>query len=382
MNAIDTAAGVVFERVQNVSAKSTLIANKTDFFYKATKVAAHTLTLIKVMFQKLAESPTRMLDAFKGSIQILEGVFLFSTIADFIVPNNKDKYFLTDKSNSPQKVAEKVFLAFHQLFKTINAAVMQGLACLAGVVKYAVGNISVFRLFTDGFYVVSNAFGIWEAGNKIQKAQGDSKLAYDKIMKWNDRPAEIAFIRMGDTATIESQKVKYVKSIEVKEALVQKKHAEIVKLEAQIPLLDSGNTTETNNQIVNLSNEVNTLKNVKLKLEKRIDICRNRLNYIEAGKYDVLADELKASKTEAKIEAKVSKWDAIKQKAQSAQVSSWMKIFTAALKIIIISLSIAFTIACIATPAIALTFAVLCLAADGVGLARAFYDVESPAVKV
>ena len=371
-----TFADRVYVGCQKVAVKSTLISTKVDFFYKTTKVVAKFLEMMKTIFGSLPQTAANILNAMKGSIQILEGVSLVGTISDFVVPNAKGKYFLTDKSNSFVKIAEKVALFFHQIFKSINAAAVWGFISLANVVKYTIGQLPIFKLVCDGLYAVSNIFGICDASSKIEKSKKDHALAQSKMDKWNHRPAEVVLVRMGETSTIEAQKERYTKSLESKQSLYNKGTVELARLESDLPPTDAVLTPKQAKKLEEVEKQIETAKKDQAKLLAKIDTCRGRLGKIESKDFNGLANELEA-KDSKKITAKMTKWETIKARAKSTHVSSALKIFISAIKITSIIIALVLIGINFWTLPITIGMAVVCFVSDGLGRAKSFYDSET-----
>lgn len=157
-----------------------LLGARIGFTYAASKLVYKSIDFISIIFNITTESWFNLSCHLKSLTEMVENITIFSTVNEFISPNKEGCYLLTNPKIGWQKVAERVSFCAHTFFKFINGCLDWGLIELGKLIRYSIGQLSVFKFVTDGLFAVSSFFVVW--GSKLELKEISKTIAFSKVM--------------------------------------------------------------------------------------------------------------------------------------------------------------------------------------------------------
>lgn len=267
---------------------------------KFTKALYRSIDLFLGYAGKVSTSFSMLSSRLKGSVDIIEGISIYSRVSELACPDEKGRYFFS--KNTWQKCTDRVLVAVACVFKTINAGIKLCVLNLGKIASSTIGRISVFRLIPDCCIAIGSVFAIWDNKNVLKEVNADLKVASAKVEQWTNRSTLIEQVRSGNYWEIVELKTRY--------------EGKVKKIQVEINNLDPVNDSKS------IAKKMAILKKYQ-----------DRLDKIQLNDNVGLADDL----AKQDINFKLKKWSIVQSNGMINKNKAWIGIANSISKIFIIT---------------------------------------------
>lgn len=321
----------------------------------------------------------------KTCVEMIEFFETFSRFHELFSIDKKGQSFF--QANSWQKIADRVLLTIHSVFKSMGFLSRVGLLALGRLATYTVANIPLLRVIVDGAYVGSSVFSLWDNTNKIIGYRGEIKKANYKIDKWIHRPVVLDKLRAGDPVEVAKMQKKYADHSNTITTALKGYEADLNKAKEHIrtleicdkdsPVLPEELTERMRKEkksiedlLVDYKDKEQNIAGTIAKAEAELNKYEERLSLIQSKDYNGLADELDKMSQAYKLK----KWEVIKSNQGVGITKSCWGIANKVGKIAVISFAACMTIFSLSTMPFLDGVLILGVVAESTGLVKMLLD--------
>lgn len=318
---------------------------------KIVKILERTININAALTGVMSKPMKALSTELRDAATLFETVKIFGTIKQFVSRDKEGKYFLTNSHNTWQRRADRVCLAFHNVFKTIKGLNRAGFVELGIMAKNAIGKLPVFVLLMDSFIMLSSFFGTWDSlSDGIPKAEKKINHADAKLAKWQFRKEAIAQLS-----------TKHVVDLSNFETDFRGKKERITHtLAAKEKALGEANSSKATEK---LSKEIEKLQAQQQKYD-------TRLEKIASHDCKGLAEEL----AKTKIDGKIRKWEVMRENANIPLNKNWLRVANNVGKIAIVAWAMLCTVLNTWSLPFYLSVLVVGVIVDSMGITKMLYD--------
>jgi hypothetical protein len=377
MNVVNRAKAVCYQGTKSTLAVTTTVVSKTEPLEKAAKIAYRSFEFYQTLFKKIS-SPLAVLSVrLKDCSEMFETFQFIGRFNELIGPGPNGKSFF--QISTWQKIADRIFLTIHCTLKSMIFFDKTKLISLGTITTTTIGRVPIFKLVSDSFCIISNAFGIWDNINKVHKGNHEVNITHVKMEKWKSRPKLLAKVQNGDSLEITQLKKKYEEksaAINLQVQILEKKlqkTKDLIRMLDEVPrdvsLLPNGFTEQE--QSFKYKEKIRTLEAKMSALQVKQKKYAERLLKINTENYEGLTHDLMAQQN---ITGKLRKWEVKRDDVKAGFLKIWIGIANNVGKIAVITLALGLTALNLWSAPYLLTLLGLSVIVDAIGLTKILYD--------
>lgn len=337
---------------------------------KVAKITARIISIAELAFNILSDAISNLKSQLLDTIIVFETLRFVGAVNLLVCPQKNGKYFLVDSENSWQKRVDRVNLAFHCAFKSFKGLNRFGFVSMGVLAKDAIGKLPFFTLIMDTFMLGSCTFSAWDnLGVNFPKARKNYAEADTKIIKWESRQTEIAYLK----ANIESECIHFESRYSQK---ANELDAELAKYEKKDrlnadKLLRANEPTQlpkAKQEKLISECEKKTIKYSRITAQIQRKQLKNdgRLEKIAAKNFRGLGEDLEKTN----ITYKLKVWEVRKANASQIQSKVWLRVANSVAKFTAICLAFTLTALSFWTVPASLALFGMGVLTDSIGLSK------------